>query len=72
MTSENPGQQPGPDRSETDIPPPPGAGRINSSRSGQSVSENPVLRAGRDAGDILANNVREESSDTDGDGDLSR
>lgn len=37
---------------------PPGSGVINSSRSGQAVSENPVIRADRDTGDVLAEQVR--------------
>lgn len=39
---------------------PPGSGIINNSRSGQAVSQNPVTRVGRDAGDVLADEVREE------------
>lgn len=42
---------------------PPGSGIINSSRSGQAVSENPVLRADRDVADVLAPDEREKPED---------
>lgn len=52
--------------SDAEEAPPPGAGVINNSRSGQGVSDNPVIRARRDAGDVLADEVREEGqSDPD-------
>lgn len=60
MASESQNDQPDQERSDASTTPPPGTGRINSSRSGQAVSDNPVLRVDRDAGDVLAENVREE------------
>ncbi|CAN5769878.1 hypothetical protein BH23GEM3_BH23GEM3_07120 [soil metagenome] len=58
-----PQDQAGQTRSTSEETPPPGAGVINNSRSGQGVADNPVIRARRDAGDKLADRVREEGPD---------
>ncbi|HEV2146104.1 MAG TPA: hypothetical protein VGR37_01670 [Longimicrobiaceae bacterium] len=38
---------------------------MNSGRAGQSVSENPVLRTGRSAGDVLGDRLLEGDLDED-------
>ena len=38
---------------------PPGSSELNSSPPTRAISENPVNRIGRDAGDVLADEVRE-------------
>lgn len=50
-------------RERTEASPPPGAGVVNSTRTGQANSENPVLRTDREAGDVLGDRLLEKDLD---------